>query len=93
MGEYARVRLTVTGTVQGVGYRYFAIRAARRLGVHGWVRNHPGGSVEVLAEGPAGMIKEFVTELRRGPVSADVTDVIVQPEPYHAEFKEFELKY
>jgi len=93
MGDYARLRLTVTGTVQGVGYRFFAVRAARRLGVFGWVTNRSNGSVEIVAEGTAGMLQEFVAELRRGPVSAEVAHVNVLPEPYGAEFKDFDLKF
>jgi acylphosphatase len=93
MGDYARLRLTVTGTVQGVGYRFFAVRAARRLGLFGWVKNRSNGSVEIVAEGPAGMLKDFVAELRRGPASADVAAVNVLSEPYRAEFKDFDLKF
>jgi hypothetical protein len=47
----ARVRVRVQGRVQGVGFRYFALQHARRLGVRGYVRNCSDGSVEVLAEG------------------------------------------
>lgn len=93
MSNYARMRLTVTGTVQGVGYRFFAVRAARRLGLTGWVRNRSNGSVEVVAEGETGMLKELVAELRCGPAAADVANVGVQPEPYTGEFSDFDLKF
>lgn len=93
MSNYARMRITITGTVQGVGYRFFAVRTARRLGVCGWVKNRPNGSVEIVAEGVVGVLKGFVDELRRGPVSADVTSVSAQPEPYAAEFRDFDLKF
>jgi acylphosphatase len=93
MNHYARLRMTVTGTVQGVGFRYFAVRAARRLGITGWVANRPDGSVEVVAEGEAGMLAEFASELRHGPAAAGVTGVRTQPEAYVAEFKDFNLKF
>jgi len=93
MSNYARMRITITGTVQGVGYRFFAVRAARRLGVTGWVKNRSNGSVEIVAEGAAGMLKELIVELRSGPAAADVAHVAVKPEPYTAEFNDFELKF
>jgi acylphosphatase len=57
----------VRGRVQGVGYRFFAERAARELGVHGWVRNLPDGSVEAVAEGEDEAIVDFLARLREGP--------------------------
>jgi len=93
MSTYARLRMTVTGTVQGVGFRFFTVRAARRLGVTGWVANRPDGSVEVVAEGEAGMLAEFVSEVRHGPAAADVIGVRTQPEAYAAEFNDFNVKF
>ena len=52
-------RYFVSGTVQGVGYRYFAQRIARRLGVAGFVRNLNDGRVEVYAVGPANRLPEL----------------------------------
>ena len=57
----------VRGRVQGVGYRFFAERAARELGVRGWVRNLPDGSVEAVAEGEDEAIVRFLTRLREEP--------------------------
>ncbi|HEY9428954.1 MAG TPA: acylphosphatase [Gemmatimonadaceae bacterium] len=70
-----RYRLRVTGMVQGVGFRWFTLRAARRLDLAGWVRNDVDGSVEVLVEGSEGAVDRLVEELRRGPEGASVTDV------------------
>jgi acylphosphatase len=61
--------------VQGVGYRWFARRAAGRLGLTGVARNLADGSVEVLADGDAAAIAEFERELSRGPSMARVTGV------------------
>jgi acylphosphatase len=60
-------RAVVKGRVQGVGYRFFAERAARELGIRGWVRNLPDGSVEALAEGEDDAIARFLDRLRQGP--------------------------
>jgi acylphosphatase len=71
----ARLEATITGEVQGVGFRYFVLRVALRLGLHGNVRNRADGSVEVVAEGPRRLLDELVRELWRGPRGAQVVDV------------------
>ena len=67
----------VEGEVQGVGFRYFAVRRALRIGVSGWVRNLPDGRVEALAEGSLAALAEFEAALRRGPDMAAVTNLQV----------------
>ena len=67
----------ISGRVQGVGYRYFTRRIALRLGVRGWVRNLPDGSVEVHAEASADVLEEFRGELERGPAASEVAGVNV----------------
>ena len=69
------VRLSIRGRVQGVGYRWWAIREARRLGLDGWVRNRRDGSVELLAVGSEAAIETFIEACRRGPAAATVTGV------------------
>lgn len=71
------VRVFVSGRVQGVGFRAFAVREATRLGLDGWVRNLPDGRVEALARGEHDAIEAFVAALRRGPRTAHVDDVAV----------------
>ena len=68
-------RAIVTGRVQGVGYRFFAERAARDLEVRGWVRNLPDGSVETVVEGEEEAIARYVHLLRQGPRGARVEAV------------------
>ena len=58
-----------------MGFRWFTMRAARRLELAGWVRNDADGSVEVLVEGSEGAVDRLVEELRRGPDGAAVADV------------------
>lgn len=70
-------RFLISGRVQGVGFRYFTETAARREGVHGWVRNLPDGRVEAAAEGEAEAIERFERSLRQGPRGARVDRVEV----------------
>jgi acylphosphatase len=71
----ARARFLVRGLVQGVGYRWFARRAAERLGLSGVARNLDDGSVEVLVQGDSADIASLELELRRGPSMARVQRV------------------
>lgn len=71
------IAATVTGRVQGVGYRYSVLNVAGRLGLTGWVRNAPDGSVETWAQGRAPVLEEFVAFLKQGPRSAHVETVSV----------------
>ena len=68
-------RWFVRGRVQGVGYRYFAQRAAESLGVTGYARNLDDGRVEVYAVGPAKKLSELAGMLYRGPLWSDVHGV------------------
>lgn len=67
------MHIRVQGRVQGVGYRAWAQRTARRYGLAGWVRNITDGTVEVLASGPAAAVQQFVGDCHAGPTSARVT--------------------
>jgi acylphosphatase len=71
------VDLHVTGQVQGVSFRWYGAREANRLGLAGWVRNEPDGSVRAHAEGPDDAVDEFVTWCGQGPPAARVEDVAV----------------
>ena len=68
-------RFIIDGQVQGVGFRYFALRAAARHQVKGTVRNLPGGQVEVIAEGERDAMEEFKKDLATGPTLAQVTSL------------------
>jgi acylphosphatase len=76
-----RRRMVVHGRVQGVGFRWSCIREADRLGVRGWVRNRPDGTVEAVAEGEVDAVERFVEWLRTGPRPARVDRVEVADEP------------
>jgi acylphosphatase len=70
-------RFIVRGRVQGVGFRYFALDAARRDGLNGYVVNHDDGTVEAVAEGEAEALERFERALRRGPSRSRVAHVAV----------------
>lgn len=74
-------RAVVRGIVQGVGFRFFAERSARALGVRGWVRNCPDGSVECVVEGDEAAVEDYLKRLEKGPSGARVDGVDVQPVP------------
>lgn len=71
MEKQAR-RIIVHGMVQGVGFRYFVQRAGKRLGLAGDVCNLPDATVEILVEGNAAELDEFIREVRKGPPMAHV---------------------
>ena len=76
--ELTARRFFIRGRVQGVGYRYFAQKAAAQWNVSGYARNLEDGSVEVFAIGTAGQLSELAGTLRTGPPFSDVRSVDVQ---------------
>jgi len=70
------VRLRIEGGVQGVGYRWWALEAARSLGLDGWVRNRRDGSVEILAIGETQAVEDMASACAMGPRAARVTAVV-----------------
>jgi acylphosphatase len=72
------VDVKVTGRVQGVAFRAYAEQQAAQLGVAGWVRNEPDGSVAAHVEGRPDAVEAMVAWCRRGPTSARVEHVAVR---------------
>jgi acylphosphatase len=68
-------RVTIRGRVQGVGYRAWVDRQARRLGLQGWVRNRRDGSVEAVFEGAEDAVANMIASCRNGPPSGRVDEV------------------
>jgi len=71
--------LLVTGRVQGVGYRVWAMREARKRGLRGWVRNRLNGGVDMLVIGEEPKIADMAASCRKGPILAKVEDVVISP--------------
>lgn len=83
MHEVVR-QVVIRGRVQGVGFRYWTMREAIRLGVGGWVRNRRDGSVEALFAGSAEAVAEMTARCRGGPEFARVDEIEDQPVPPNA---------
>ena len=89
-----RLNAIVSGRVQGVGFRYFVLQQAVRLGLTGWVRNLDDGiSVEVLAEGGTADLQELLATLHEGPNASYVRDVKSHFWPASGEFHEFDIRF
>jgi len=72
-------RLTISGQVQGVGFRYALADEARARNLRGWVRNRRDGSVEAVVAGPERDVEAVIAWARHGPPAAQVTRVAVEP--------------
>jgi acylphosphatase len=88
-----RLNAIIHGYVQGVGYRAFAAREGRRLGLSGTVRNQPDGTVEVVAEGERVTLGELLRSLRRGPAESEVTRVEERWETAQGTISGFRITY
>lgn len=85
-----RLTATITGLVQGVGFRYTTAEVASQLGLTGRVRNQPDGSVYVVAEGPRPALERLLAFLHHGPPHAAVTEVQATWETAHNTWPNFE---
>lgn len=88
-----KAEIVVQGVVQGVGYRFFVLNQAHLYDLKGYVRNLPNGSVEVVAEGEKGLVKDFIDRLRIGPMSAHVTGIDVKWYKEDSGYTEFRLQH
>ena len=73
--EILKVNLTISGKVQGVGFRYFVLRQAQELGINGWVSNKPNGDVEALAQGEKADLEQFIAKVKEGTTFSRVDNV------------------
>ena len=88
-----RVRATVSGRVQGVGFRYFVLRRAQSLRLKGWVRNLRSGDVEFVAEGAREDLDKLVKHVREGPPMSWVENVRVQWTEARGSLTDFDVKH
>ena len=85
--------MIVSGRVQGVGYRAFAIRSAAALGLVGFVRNLPDGTVEVYAEGAKESLEQLKGRLQEGPRWAAVNRVTVEERAATGRYASFSVEF
>ena len=88
-----RVHLSITGRVQGVGFRASTRRKANEFGLSGWVKNLPDGSVEAVAEGEENNLKRLISWARQGPRTAKVEDVDAEWHEAREELEGFSIRY
>ena len=67
--------MKITGKVQGVGFRYFVLREAQKLGINGCSSNKPNGAVQALAQGEKADLEQFIAKVKEGPSFSRVEDV------------------
>ena len=91
--EVERVHIIIEGRVQGVFFRASAKDQADALKLHGWVRNLPGGSVEIEAEGRKDNIENFLDWCHKGPPNAVVTNIEIEYFRPTGEFSTFNIEY
>lgn len=93
MADLASVRAVVQGHVQGVFFRAFVSRRANELGLTGYVRNLPQGTVEVLAEGTKKQLEGLIDYLKIGPPAARVEKVVTNWSEYTGNYSRFNIRY
>jgi len=91
-GNHIRLRASIQGRVQGVGFRWHVQRAACSRNLTGWVRNTVDGGVELEVEGPPTTLEAFMEDVRRGPSAARVDAVSVDTIPPE-ESDEFNIRF
>lgn len=87
-----RLRLKVTGDVQGVFYRHYAKEEAGKLGLAGWVRNDPDGAVFMIVEGEDDSVTKFADWAKEGSPMATVDSIDVSEEEYTGDLEGFEIR-
>jgi len=91
--ERSRVHLQVHGKVQGVFFRHFVKQTADSLELTGWARNTSEGTVEIMAEGDKGKLRELIVKCKKGPAIAQVDNVDYEWGEFTGKFNNFYIKY
>lgn len=91
--EMMQIHATIHGRVQGVSFRYHTQHVAKSLGITGWIRNLPDGTVEVLGEGTKDQLQDFTTFLRKGHPPARVDTLDVSENEATGGYRTFEITY
>lgn len=85
--------IRIHGKVQGVGYRFFATRVARRLGLKGNIQNNRDGTVDAVVEGERETIDDWLEELKEGPRYAEVTKIDQETKDFTGRLGDFDVKF
>lgn len=87
-----RMTAHISGEVQGVGYRVYARHCAQGLGLYGYVQNQAEGAVLVVAEGPRDLLERLLAQLRRGPLTARVSEARAEWSDPTGEYSRFSVR-
>jgi acylphosphatase len=93
MADPASLQATVYGRVQGVYFRAFVTQCASELGLTGYVRNLPDGTVKVQAEGKRQQLEKLVGYLKEGPPAARIDKVVTSWSEYTGDYSGFRVRY
>jgi len=93
VGQDMQYHMIISGKVQGVGFRYFTQQTAKALGVKGYAKNLPNGTVEVVAEGNDATLAYFVDKLREGTEPSEVEKVEVKKRAHTGKYPSFEIEF
>jgi len=85
--------VVLSGRVQGVGFRYFAVSVADKYDVRGYVKNITGGRVEIVCQGDEEELRSFMDEVKKGPAFSVITNTVIEEIPDVKEYNDFEIKY
>ena len=85
--------ITISGRVQGVGYRYFVFQKANEMGITGWVKNSVDGGVIIMAQGIEAELKTFIDYLYVGPTRARVDRILTNKMQLVTVFDNFSVRY
>ena len=85
--------IKIFGKVQGVGFRFFATRTARRLELKGWIRNLRDGTVDAVVEGEPQAIDEWIDELKEGPRYAEVSKIEQEKRDFTGRLGDFDVRF
>lgn len=88
-----KMEIIVSGRVQGIGYRAYALKQAEQHNIKGSVRNLHDGRVKVIAAGTEEDMKEFIKKLKKGPVFSLVRDIQVNDIESSKDYQDFRIEY
>lgn len=87
------MELLVSGRVQGVGFRYFALQTAQIYQMHGYVQNRVNGSVKIIAQGKPAHIQAFIAAIKAGPSRGFIDSVQLSPITAAIQYQDFHVRY